>query len=107
MVVSVNFVYSDLINKKKLDKYISRLNRMQTVKGIYVVVVDQNSDMLMAVMSVSEFYRQLERGNRKTVIGLAASRDDAFECVGYICQNAMNIYQGIDKEILYKEYHII
>jgi len=107
MLVSANFVFSDQIDKKKLNKYVTRLNRMQSIVGIYVVVVDKDSDMLMEVMSIHELYRQLDRGHHKHVIGLAANRDDAFECVGYICQNAMDCYQGIDKDILYKEYEII
>jgi len=80
---------------------------MQKVPGIYVVVIDKTNDGLMEVMSGHELYRQLNRGHYKYIIGLADNRDDAFECVGYITQNAMDLYDSIDKDILYKEYKII
>lgn len=104
MIVSDRFIFSDKIKKRKLPKIVKKLNRSLKLSGVYLVLLTLDGPNLLEASSPREFYRALERGNKKTVIGIAKDRDDAFECIGVITQRAVDSYKDMTKDILVKEY---
>lgn len=106
MLVSDNFIFSKSVADKQLVKYIRKINRGQKINGLMVIAINQSGKDLMEVLSLSEFYRSVHRGANKTIIGIAGSRDEAFECVGVIIQNLVSLQLAITKEVLIKEFRV-
>ena len=81
MRIVQNFYCGDHVKKHRLPGYIRKLNKRKVLSGILLLIVRENSRNLMEIVSSRELYRMIDREQGIMLIGIAASREDAFELV--------------------------
>lgn len=103
--IASNFYIGDTIKKSKISKIIKKLNKQRNVINLYVIIIRDKFSNLMEIVSTYELYRINEREENINVIGIAKSKEEAYDLVVMIASKITNEHT-LTKQQIFKEFNI-
>ncbi|MCR5517023.1 MAG: hypothetical protein K6F17_00445 [Lachnospiraceae bacterium] len=94
-VFSNKFYYSDEAKKKK-HKLLRRIKRGKPCFGAYLLAIPANSSNILEIISANELIQPHYKNSSVDVVGLACSKDEAYDLTLKIVEEVYEATGGFD-----------